>query len=127
MKTRNLLVFLASLLDEVIILALLFWSLNRLGVSLPLPAIALILLALGVYAIITYRLIIKAINKKQVIGLSDMVGMEGEVVRALEPQGTVRIAGELWQAVSETGTIAAGQKIIITARDSLKLTVRRKT
>ena len=45
----------------------------------------------------------------------------------LDPQGTVTIEGERWQAIAEAGDrIEAGEEVIVTRVDKLRLTVARK-
>jgi membrane-bound serine protease (ClpP class) len=48
------------------------------------------------------------------------------VVRTdLQPEGMVFVAGELWRAVAADETIKAGERVIITEIDGLKLKVKR--
>jgi len=84
-----------------------------------------IFVVLGVYAVISYRLIMRALRRKPVVGLSSMVGARGKAVSTLAPEGTIRIKGELWRAVSVAGQINAGEEIIVVSQDGLKLTVRQ--
>jgi membrane-bound serine protease (ClpP class) len=44
----------------------------------------------------------------------------------LDPDGMVFFEGEWWKAHSESGPLAAGEQVIVTARDGLKLLVRRR-
>lgn len=125
MKIRAILVFIASLLDEAVVIGFLFWVLPRLGIEIPLAGLVVILVALSVYAVVSYRLIMRALQRKPVVGLSSMVDAQGKAVTALAPEGTIRIKGELWQAVSATGAIEAGAEVTVVAQDGLKLTVRR--
>ena len=53
-----------------------------------------------------------------------LVGQVGEVRQALSPRGTVQVAGEMWTAESEAGTIAPGQHVEIVRVDGLTLRVR---
>ena len=125
MNIKNILVFVVSLLDEAIVVALVLWGLPRLGISLPPPIIIVIFAALGIYAVVSYWLIVRALRRKPVVGLSSMVGAAGEAVTTLAPEGTVKIKGELWHAVSDAGEIKAGEAVIVVAQDRLKLTVRK--
>lgn len=56
---------------------------------------------------------------------SQLVGMQGRVVKALNPIGTVQVSGELWTALSIEAdvTIDQGETIIVVGRDGLQLTV----
>ena len=55
---------------------------------------------------------------------SQIIGQIGVVRRDLDPQGTVRVAGELWTAVSESGdTIEIGENIVVADMDGITLKV----
>lgn len=53
---------------------------------------------------------------------ADNIGM---AIEDLAPAGQVKIRGEIWQAVSRSGEIAAGQKVKVTAREGIKLVVEK--
>ena len=59
-------------------------------------------------------------------GREDLIGKKAVVRQALGPEGTVFYKGELWSAVSESGTISPGEEVIITGVDGLTLTVIKK-
>ncbi len=44
----------------------------------------------------------------------------------LDPDGMVFFEGEWWKARSESGPLAAGEQVVVIARDGLKLLVRRR-
>lgn len=51
-------------------------------------------------------------------------GVEGVVLRRLDPSGTVRIGGERWNAVAEGDrTIDAGERVRVVGRDGMTLVV----
>jgi membrane-bound serine protease (ClpP class) len=54
-----------------------------------------------------------------------MVGRLAVARTALAPEGQVMIDGELWRAVSQDGTVAAGEPVRIEAIDGLTLKVSR--
>jgi membrane-bound ClpP family serine protease len=125
MGVRRILAILSTLLDEVALAAIILWGLPRLGIHIPLAGLIALMAALVAYAVITYRLGSKALGKKPVVGLSDMVGSRGKVVTPLDPQGLVRIKGELWESTSADRRINTGEEVIVVGQDRLKLTVRR--
>jgi membrane-bound ClpP family serine protease len=125
MSVRRILAILSTLLDEVALAAIILWGLPRLGIHIPLAGLIALMAALVAYAVITYRLGSKALGKKPVVGLSDMVGSRGKVVTPLDPQGLVRIKGELWESTSADRRINTGEEVIVVGQDRLKLTVRR--
>ncbi len=67
---------------------------------------------------------IKTYRKKPTTGLVGMIGEEGEVFKALNPEGTVKIHGEFWKAVSEV-PCKKGQrvKVVEADKETLKLKV----
>ncbi|MDD5702498.1 MAG: NfeD family protein, partial [Dehalococcoidales bacterium] len=59
-------------------------------------------------------------------GREDLIGKKAVVRQALSPEGTVFYKGELWSAISESGTISPGEEVIITGVDGLTLIVIKK-
>lgn len=127
MKTTRLIIaILSTLVEEAALAALLLWGLPRLGVHLPLPVLIVLMVALVAYAVITYRLGSRALRRKPEGGLSDMLGMRGEVVSSLDPEGMVKIKGELWRAKSAGRKIDAGEEVTVVGQKGLKLVVERE-
>ena len=54
-----------------------------------------------------------------------VVGQVAQVVTPLTPTGSVRVAGEVWSAVSESGDVAEDEEVIIESVDGIILMVRR--
>jgi membrane-bound serine protease (ClpP class) len=59
-------------------------------------------------------------------GSETLSGAQGEAVTDLDTEGTIRVAGEVWSASSAEGRIGKGEAVVVTGRDGLRLTVRRK-
>ena len=116
----------STLLEEAALVAIVLWGLPQLGIQLPLAGLIGLIIALGVYAIITYRKGSRALRKKPVAGLETMIGSKGKVVKPLAPEGLVRIKGELWAAKSTGRRIDTGEEIIVVGQDGLKLTVQKE-
>ncbi len=68
---------------------------------------------------------IKAQHKAPVTGIQGMIGEVGEAFTSLQPEGRVRIHGELWQAISLSGDIEQGTKVRAESIENLKLKVRK--
>ena len=66
---------------------------------------------------------LKAQRSKPVTGVEGFLGETGLVLETLDPLGTVRVHGEIWQAESGSGMIAAGQKVRILSMKKFRLTV----
>jgi membrane-bound serine protease (ClpP class) len=58
-----------------------------------------------------------------ITGVERLIGTEGVVVRALNPQGTARIAAEVWTAESIGGTVRKGERVRVVAAEGLRLVV----
>lgn len=59
-------------------------------------------------------------------GTADLVGREALARTDLAPEGLVFVAGEYWQARLEEGSARAGERLVVTAVEGLRLVVRRK-
>ena len=84
--------------------------------------------AILVAAFFTFAInrIIRAHRRQAYTGREELVGKTAEVKVALEPEGTVFFKGERWTAISETGRVEPGEKVIITKVDGLQLYVTKK-
>jgi membrane-bound ClpP family serine protease len=58
-------------------------------------------------------------------GAEALVGAEGVAASDCRPEGTVRVAGELWGAVCPHG-VSAGEPVVVESVSSLTLRVRPK-
>ena len=66
---------------------------------------------------------IKAQRKKPTTGMQGIIGETGEAMSDLRPEGSVKIHGEIWNAVSLDGVIKRGTKITVAEADKLVLKV----
>lgn len=90
------------------------------------PIVISIVLAVAFIIFVIYA-IVKGQRRKLSAGIEDMIGKEAVVRTALKPKGTVLAEGELWTAIAEGSTIEAGEEVIITKVEGLKLRVTRKS
>jgi membrane-bound serine protease (ClpP class) len=63
--------------------------------------------------------------RKPRIGREEMIGASGRVIKELNPEGQVKIKGELWKARTIENEISKGEKIEIVNMKGLKLIVRQ--
>lgn len=70
---------------------------------------------------------IKAQSRKPVTGAEGIIGETGVAISSLEPEGQIRVHGELWSAESIDGFISQGTKVTIIQVSNLKLMVRKTT
>ncbi|AJC71129.1 nodulation protein NfeD [Thermococcus guaymasensis DSM 11113] len=77
--------------------------------------------AFGVSAVIRDR------RRKAQTGKEELIGEVGQVVQELNPEGMIRIRGELWRAESKTGErIGVGEKVRVVEVRGLTLIVVRE-
>lgn len=127
MTARLIFTIVSTVLEEIALVVIVLWGLPRIGIRIPLWGLVVLMVAWGAYSIFTYRLGSRALRRKQVVGLPDMVGSKGEVVSPLAPEGMVRIKGELWIAKSTSGEMEPGETVIVVGQDRLKLVVRESS
>jgi membrane-bound serine protease (ClpP class) len=69
---------------------------------------------------------IRAQRVKPVIGAEAFIGETGVSLGTLEPNGTVLVHGEIWQAVCHSGSLEKGAKIRVVGRQGFTLYVERE-
>ncbi len=70
--------------------------------------------------------IIRAHRRRPQTGREGLVGKVAAAHTVLDPTGMVLVEGELWTATSEAGRIEAGEEVIVTKVEGLKLKVTKK-
>jgi membrane-bound serine protease (ClpP class) len=69
---------------------------------------------------------IRAQRRKPVTGIEGIVGEVGEALSDLNPDGQVRVHGEIWNATSTDGKLKKGTPIRVDQVKDLHLTVRKR-
>jgi len=126
-QTRLILAIISTAVEEVAIWAVWRWLLPEFNVNLHVGVLIGIMVAWGIFSASLFLFTTRALKKQATVGLPSMVGAKGKAADNLTPQGMVKIRGELWGAVSEEGNIAAGEGIIVTGENGLKLIVRKNS
>ena len=111
-----------SLADEAIILVIILLVLSQLGIEMPVWFIITLSLLFFLITLIVYR----ALRKNPQLGFENMIGHSGLAVSRIARKGTVKIRGELWQAVTNGENIEEGTEIVFIEQTGLKLTVNKK-
>lgn len=124
--TRLIIAIITTALEEAAIAVVVLWLLPKIDVNLPLFVLIIIMVAWAGFAVFTYRLGSRALRRQPEGGLSDMLGMRGEVVKRLDPEGIIRIKGELWKAKSAGRKIETGEEVTVVGQRRLKLIVERE-
>ena len=127
MRARLILAIVSTLLEEVALVAIVLWGLPQLGIYIPLPGLIAMMVAWGVASVMIFRTGTRALKKKPVLGLPEMIDSKAKAVSLLDPNGMVKIKGELWEAVSISGRIDTGEEVTVVGQDALKLIVRKKS
>ena len=109
-----------TLLEETALVAVVLWLLPRVAINIPLWGLIIMMIALGVYNYINYRLSKKALVKKPMI--SPGIGSRGRTTPPISPTGYVRVNGELWRA-SSSATIGAGEEIAVAGMEEMTLLI----
>ena len=122
MKHRRytLLAITTSLLEQAALVAVVLWLLPRVAINIPIWGLILMMIALGTYNCINYRLGKKALTKKPIISLD--IGSRGRAATPVSPTGYVRVNGELWRA-SSNSNIDAGEEISVVGIEGMELLV----
>jgi membrane-bound serine protease (ClpP class) len=66
---------------------------------------------------------LRAQRWKPVTGVHAMIGSKGEAINLIDPDGMVKINGEMWNAISLSGKINAGETVIVKKIKNLTLYV----
>lgn len=125
-RTRLILAIISTSIEEVAIWAIWRWLLPEFGIILPAWVLVCIMAAWAVFGTWLFIFTTIALKKQATAGLPSMVGTVGKAAGNLDPEGMVKIRGELWKAVAEEGGIADGERIEVTGENGLQLLVRKK-
>ncbi len=79
------------------------------------------------FSIFVIGAIVRGQRRRKATGAEGMIGRTAVAKTPLDPTGTVLIQGELWAAVSEGGTVAPGEEVIVNKVEELKLRVVKKS
>jgi membrane-bound serine protease (ClpP class) len=88
--------------------------------------IALIVIAVTAVFVFFIGAIIRSQRRRPATGKEGLVGKVALTNTVLDPTGMVYVEGELWTATSEMGRIEAGEEVVITKVEGLKLKVTKK-
>jgi len=122
--------FIRTLIGTIIIdgvLAMvLFGILPEADVQMSLPFKIAIMAVFPLWSVMTYIPRKRALSKEVIGPAQAMIGKKGTAISRLDPQGTVRINYEIWNAISSTDPIEEGEKIVVLSMNGLVLTVRQE-
>ncbi len=120
------LMVLASLLDEAVVLAVVFLGLWYFHVEITWWLILVIAVAMVGFVFVMHKAVVPAIRRRKFTVAEGMIGVAGEVTETLKPEGIVKIKGEYWQAKSIEGEIGIGSTVEVMRIEGLHLEVRKR-
>jgi membrane-bound serine protease (ClpP class) len=88
--------------------------------------IAIVTILVAAFFAFVIQRVIRIHRRQAYTGREELVGKTAVVRVALDPEGMVLFKGELWTALSEKGRVKAGEEVIITRVEGLKLYVTKK-
>jgi membrane-bound ClpP family serine protease len=124
MSGRLILAVVSTILEETALAVIVLVGLPELGMKLHLAVLIVLMLAWAVVTILNYQAGSRALKRQPVAGLGTMVGSRGRVVKPLQPEGLIKVGGELWQAKSVGPDIDSGNEVIVIGQDRKILIVR---
>ncbi len=86
--------------------------------------IATLVIVVAAVMVLVIRKVVAVHRRQPATGREGMVGERAVVKTALAPRGTVLVEGELWDAVSTSGEVAAGEEVMIERVDGMTLYVK---
>ena len=125
MTGRLILAIFSTLLEEAAIVVVVRFGLPQLGINIHLAVLIALMAVWLAWSVIIYRIGSRALKRKPLDILPDMVGCKGKVVSPLIPEGLVKIKNELWVAKSARRGVNLGEKVVVVEQDRLKLVVRK--
>jgi membrane-bound ClpP family serine protease len=124
-RARLVLAIISTGLEEIAIWAIWRHFLPDFHIRPPAALMIAIMVAWAGFGTWLFIFTTGVLKKQMLEGLNSMVGASGVAAGALDPEGMVKIKGELWRAVAEGGKIEDGEEITVVGENGLKLSVRR--
>jgi membrane protein implicated in regulation of membrane protease activity len=121
------LIVLVSLLDDALVLVLIFLGLWLFHVKITWVLILIIALVMVAFVFIMHKAVVPSLLRKKVTGTEGMIGIVGTVTEPLSPEGMVKVKDEYWKARSVEGDIGIGEEVEVVGIAGLSLEVKRKT
>jgi len=84
-----------------------------------------VVLITSLFFIFAISMVVRTHRKKPTTGIEGMVGEKGEVFKTLNPQGTVKVHGEFWKAISDQN-LKKGQSVEVLEVDRNTLQIKVK-
>jgi len=115
-----------TLIEEAALVAIVLWVLPHFGVHIPHWGLATLMVGLAIVSYVTYLLGRPTFFLRPRVAPEAIIGSEGKVIRALAPEGYVKVQGVLWKAICAETALEAGDEVVVVGIDRIKLIVCRK-
>ncbi len=92
-----------------------------------IAAVVSVALVSGAFFAFAIAKVVQAQKKPAVTGKEGLIGLVAQARTELDPQGTVFVKGELWDATAVGGPIERGEPVEIVAVEGFRLRVRRSS
>ncbi|NJF25528.1 NfeD family protein [Thermococcus sp. Bubb.Bath] len=126
MRFGRIVKFLLLSVDEIIVGLFLVWVLPGFGVEVPLWAVASVIGVLIFKDILVAPFILRGgLSARPRAGSESLVGRIALVVEDLDPEGLVKVDGELWSAECIKGSARRGEVVKIVGVSGSKVLVER--
>jgi membrane-bound ClpP family serine protease len=119
------LIVLASLIDDVLVLALVFLGLWYFHVRITGTVILVIGGGMAAFILVVHLAVVPTLRRRKITGREGMLGLSGRVTQPLAPKGMVMVKGEYWRAMSIEGKIEVGEEVEVVGISGLELEVRK--
>jgi membrane-bound serine protease (ClpP class) len=90
-----------------------------------ISAVVAVAAVTGLFFAFAIAKVVQAQRRPAVTGREGLMGALAQARTPLDPEGTVLVHGELWDAVVVAGTIAQGENVEVVAVDGFRLRVRK--
>ncbi|PIU45575.1 MAG: serine protease [Ignavibacteriales bacterium CG07_land_8_20_14_0_80_59_12] len=114
------------------VLSLLLGSLMLINIQTPMEVVSIslsviipVVLFTAAFFAFAFGMAIRAHRKRPTTGIEGMIGERGVALSRLDPDGQVRVRGEIWTAKSSGEAIDAGSEVEVTGVFHLRLRVQR--
>jgi membrane-bound ClpP family serine protease len=124
-RARLVLAIISTAAEEMAIWVIWRFLLPEFDVYLHVGVLIGVMVAWGIFSVWLFIFTTIILKKQTPVGLPSMVGSRGKAASNLDPEGMVRIKGELWGATSKEGKISTGEEILVVGEDGLKLQVEK--
>jgi len=101
--------------------AAVLWVLPEIGINIPTWGLVLMMLALGIYSILSYKMGKKVMEKSPLTWPT--IGSKGRAITPLAPTGHVLIGSERWKASCTGEDIDKGTDVTVDKMEGKKLFV----